>query len=114
MTKILKGFNIGLSFLVEIAMLAALGYWGFHAETNSWMKWVLGIGVPAFVAILWGFFLAPKAKRRLHASAGTIVSLGLFGLAALALYLAGQPGLALAFAIIALGNRILVFLWKQW
>ncbi len=109
-----KVLNTGLSFLLELALLAALGYWGFQGEKTVWIKLGLGIGTPLAVALLWGLFLAPKADHRLKSTAGVVLSLGLFGLAAFALYQTHHPALATALAIIALFNRILVLVWKQW
>jgi Protein of unknown function (DUF2568) len=110
----LKAINAGLAFLLELAMLAAFGYWGFHGEKSVWMKWGLGIGTPLAVALLWGQCLAPKANHRLNIAGGTILSLGLFCLAALALYQTDHLALAIALAVVAIVNRVLALLWKQW
>ena len=110
----LKAINTGLAFLLELAMLAAFGYWGFHGEKSVWMKWGLGIGTPLAVAILWGLCLAPKANHRLNITEGLILSLGLFCLAALALYQTDHLALAIVLAVIAIVNRVLALLWKQW
>lgn len=112
--EILKAVNAGLAFLLELAMLASFGYWGFQGEKSIWIKWGLGIGTPLAVAILWGLLLAPKANQRLNILWGTLLSLGLFCLAALALYQTDHPTLAFTLAVIAIVNRILVLLWRQW
>jgi hypothetical protein len=112
--KTLKAINAGLAFFLELAMLAVFGYWGFHHGDNIWMKWGLGIGIPLVVAILWGLFFAPRANHRLNIIPGAILSLGLFYLAALALYQTHQPALAITLTVIATVNRILVLRWKQW
>ena len=112
--EILKAVNAGLAFLLELAMLASFGYWGFQGEKSIWIKWGLGIGTPLAVAILWGLLLAPKANQRLNILWGTLLSLGLFCLAALALYQTDHPTLAFTLAVIAIVNRILVLLWQQW
>jgi len=110
----IKAINTGLAFLLELAMLAAFAYWGFHGEKSVWMKWGLGIGTPLAVAILWGLYLAPRAGHRLNIIGGTILSLGLFCLAALALYQTNHLALAIALAVIAIVNRTFALLWKQW
>ena|SRR6188474_1413684 len=112
--EILKAVNAGLAFLLELAMLASFGYWGFQGEKSIWIKWGLGIGTPLAVAILWGLLLAPKANQRLNILWGTLLSLGLFCLAASALYQTDHPTLAFTLAVIAIVNRILVLLWQQW
>jgi hypothetical protein len=110
----LKAINTGLTFLLELAMLTAFGYWGFHGEKSVWMKWGLGIGTPLAVAILWGLCLAPKANHRLNVTGGIILSLGLFCLAALALYQTDRLALAIVLAVIVVVNRALALVWKQW
>jgi len=112
--EILKAINASLAFLLELAMLAAFGYWGFRGEKSIWIKWGLAIGTPLAVAILWGLLLAPKANQRLNILWGPLLSLGLFCLAALALYQTNHPALAITLAVIAIVNRILVLLWRQW
>jgi len=34
MTETLKGINAGLAFILELAMLIALGYWGFSGDKS--------------------------------------------------------------------------------
>jgi len=88
-------FTWKTSMLIQAStMPAAFGYWGFHGDKSIWMKWVLGIGTPLAAAILWGLILAPRAGRCLNITAGSILSLALFCLAAAALYQSGQPALA--------------------
>ena len=110
----LKRINVVVSFLLEIAMLLAFGYWGFHTGQSLWLKLVLGIGAPLAVIVLWGFFLAPRAGYRAGSTLGVVLTLGLFYLAAAALLLADQPVLAAAMLVISAINRTLVVIWKQW
>jgi len=114
MVEILKKINLVLSFFFLFIKLAAFSYLGFYAEKSVLIKWLLGIGVPLAVAVLWGLYLAPNAKQRLKITAGSIFSLGLFLGSAIALYQAGHTALAIPFAIIAIINRALSFFWKQW
>jgi Protein of unknown function (DUF2568) len=95
-------------------MLAAFTYWGFQSAVNPWIQWPLGLGVPLLVACLWGVFLAPRAARRLHSTAGNVASLVFFGLGALALFRTGQTLLAATFAAFAFVNRLLVSRFDQW
>ncbi len=112
--EISKSINAGLAFLLELAMLAAFGFWGFQGEKSIWVKWGLGIGIPLVVAVLWGLLLAPRATRRLNSQWGTLLSSGLFCLAAFALYQTNHAVLAITLAVIAIANRVLIFLWRQW
>jgi hypothetical protein len=113
MAEILKIINTGLAFFLELAMLAALGYWGFYGDKNVSAKWMLGISLPLLAAVVWGMFLAPKAVYRLNSITGNLLSLILFLLAATALLYTQHPILAMVFASIAVVNRILILLWRQ-
>ena len=113
MLTILKAGNLALSFLLELCLLAALGYWGIQTGQGTLAKIALGVGAPLLVAVVWGVFCAPKAAKRLHGPALHVVELALFGAAALALAVAGQPVLAVTFAALIIGNRVLILVWGQ-
>jgi hypothetical protein len=114
MTGTLKFMNAALAFLLELAMLAAFSYWGFHGEKSLLTKWLLGIGLPVLAAVAWGMLLAPRAANRLGNVSGNLLSLILFLCGAAALYDTGHTLLAIIFAVIAFVNRLLILLWKQW
>ena len=112
--EISKAVNSALAFFLELAMLAAFGYWGFHLEKSALIKWGIGLGLPLLVAILWGLFFAPRAGQRLDMTWGLGLSLILFCLAAFALYQSNQPTLAIILALTAIINRGIAFIWHQW
>lgn len=56
---VLKLLNLALRFLLELCLLAAVGYWGFKTQSGLLMKILFGIGLPVLIAVLWGTFLAP-------------------------------------------------------
>ena len=114
MTETLKIINAGLAFFLELAMLAGLGYWGFYGDKNVLAKWILGIGLPVVVAVVWGMLFAPKAAHRLNVTGGTLLSLILFLLAATAVFYTQHPVLAIIFAVTAVINRVLIVIWQQW
>jgi hypothetical protein len=111
--EIIKSLNIGLAFLLELAMLIAFGYWGFQTGDSTLVKILLGIGVPVVVIVIWGMYLAPRSTRRLRDPWLSLLKLVLFGAAALALVAANQPTWGLILAIIALVNILLAWVWKQ-
>lgn len=112
--ELLKGLNLVLAFTLELAMLVAFGYFGFQSADGAPLRWVLAVALPMAAAALWGAILAPKAAHRLPILPGTALSLGLFLLAALALQMAGQPVLAVVFAVAAVIHAALGLLWQQW
>ena len=111
--ELLKNINLALAFLLELCMLAALGYWGFTLDQGLAIRVGAGLGVPLLAAVVWGVLLAPRASNRLQEPLHMILELIIFGLAIAALYAAGRPGLALAFAIVYLINLVLRYAWGQ-
>jgi Protein of unknown function (DUF2568) len=95
----LRGVTLTARFLCELAMLAALAYWGFGAGDGPG-AWLLGIGAPVLAAAVWGSLVAPKARWPVPGPVRVAIELVLFGAAAAALAAAGQPvaGLVLGVA----------------
>lgn len=110
---VLKGANLALRFLLELCLLAAVGYWGFHVGGGTLVKVVLGISAPVLVAVVWGTFMAPKARVRLPRWPHLGAEIAIFGLGVLALVAAGQPSLAWMFAAVAALSRLLIAVWGQ-
>jgi len=111
--ELLKNINLALAFLLELCMLAALGYWGFTLDQGLAVRVGAGLGAPLLAAVVWGLWMAPRASNRLQEPLHLIVELLIFGLAIAALYAAGQPRLALAFGLVYAINVILRYVWGQ-
>jgi hypothetical protein len=79
----------GVRFACEIAAVVAVVWWGWP---------VLGIVLGIAVILVWGAWVAPKAKRRLPDPLRLLVELGIFTLATVAFAEAGQTAVAVAFA----------------
>ena len=77
-----------LRFVLELALLAAISYFGF--TFGGLVGWVLGLGLPAIVIAIWGAFVAPRAVRRLADPARLVLELVLFALGMGALAAVGQ------------------------
>ena len=86
----LRGATLTARFLCELAMLAALAFWGYVAGDGVW-AWLLGLAAPAVAAVVWGTFVAPRAKVPVPAPVRVAVELVLFAAAAAGLAAAGQP-----------------------
>jgi hypothetical protein len=98
--------NLAVRFLLELAALAALGYWGWTLHEGL-LRVVLAIGLPLGAAVLWGTLAVPgdpSRSGRAPVPVPGIVRLALelilFGLAAWALYDAGQPALGTILAAV--------------
>jgi hypothetical protein len=100
----LGGVTLTVRFLCELALLAALAYWGFHVGDGAG-GWVLGLGAPLLAAAVWGAFVAPRARWPVPARVA--LELVLFAAAAVALAIAGQPVLAVVLGVAALATSLL-------
>lgn len=110
---VLKGINLLVRFLLELCLLAAVGYWGFKTHSGREMKIVFGIGLPILIAVLWGLFVAPRATYPLTGISYLAVELILLGSGAVALFASGKPTLGWVYTITAIVNKVLLVLWKQ-
>ena len=108
-----KGLNLAIRFLLELCVLAAVGYWGLKTGSGWFAKILLGIGVPLLIAVIWGTFGAPKANMQLHGSKLVVLEIIVFGSGVAALFATKNNPLAWAFAVIIVINRILMFVWGQ-
>jgi Protein of unknown function (DUF2568) len=67
----------------------------------------LGVGAPLLATIVWGALVAPKARWPLPIPTRVVIDLILFGAAAGALAVAGQPVLAVVLGVAALTTSLL-------
>lgn len=109
-----KGVNTIVTFALELAMLVGFGFWGYQIDPGGGLGWALAVGLPVAGAAVWGAWFAPRSPRRLALVPGVLLSLGLFGLAALAFALARQPLAGGLLAVVAVVNRALALYWRQW
>jgi hypothetical protein len=112
MLSVLKTLNLSLAFFLELAMLAAFAYWGFHTGQSTIAKIGLGIGIPLLVVVIWGRFMAPNSSTRLRGAAYLALKFLLFGLAVAALITTSNDTLGIVFGGVVLINAILLYVWK--
>jgi hypothetical protein len=110
----LKGINLAVRFLLELCMLASVGYWGFTTHSSWAMRILLGIGLPVLIATIWGVFMAPRSAHRLHGALFTIMDFILLGSGAVALYASGLVNLAWIYAAVLVISEILRLVWNQY
>jgi hypothetical protein len=104
--------NYGLRFLLELAALTALGYWGF-AEHDGALQWLLGLGAPLAVAVAWGLFVSPKASHPTSDPIRLALEVTVFGWGAAALWAADRPAFAVVLAALAVVHLALTFVLGQ-
>lgn len=96
--------NLLLRFLLELAALAALGWYSVRAGDTTLAKVALGGGLPLAAAVMWGLFIAPKATYAVPFAVWVALQALVFGGAALALLAIHEDGPAAAFAALVIVN----------
>ena len=89
----LRPANDGLRFFLELSALAAVAYWGW-SEHDGALRWVLVVAAPLAIALVWGRWIAPKAKHPAVDPARIGIEVLVFGSFVVALLDANQPVLA--------------------
>ena len=99
--------SLGLRVLMEVGVVLALGYWGFHTGHGTGPKLLLGIGAPLLGFGFWG---AVDFHSRRHAEVMRLIQeLAISGLAALACYATGQRALGIALGALSVGYHLFVY-----
>jgi hypothetical protein len=100
----IDGIVLAAAFFLELAALAALGWWGFSAGGVA-----LGIGIPLLVAIVWGTFLSPKASIEIPGAAIFALKALVFGWAAVALLAVDRTAAAELFGAAVVIDSVLLY-----
>lgn len=53
---------LGLRFLIELAALAAYGYWGW-TQNDGILRWILTLSLIIIPAAIWGIFRVPDDPK---------------------------------------------------
>ncbi|GAA3343488.1 hypothetical protein GCM10020358_42980 [Amorphoplanes nipponensis] len=108
----MRGFHLLLRFVLELGALAALAYAGWQASDNLWLRLLAAIGLPLVAAVVWGQWVAPKARRPLPDPLRLVPEWLVFGGATVALAVTGHPILAVVLAVLAAANRLALHLMR--
>ncbi|OCC09414.1 YrdB family protein [Streptomyces sp. PTY087I2] len=92
--------NEVLAFLLELAAIGCLAWWGFTVVDGVLVPVLLGLGVPTAAVTLWGLFAAPRARFRPPLAGVLVVKSLVLGGGAAALYAVGHPVAAVVFAVV--------------
>lgn len=112
--------NLALRFLLEIAALVAIGYWGFSQHAGVW-RFLIGVGGPVIAAAVWATFAVPDDPSRsgrapvpVPGVLRLVLELCLFGFAVWAFHDAGNLLLALIMASITIIHYALSYDRVAW
>ena len=106
----MRGFQLVLRFVLEFCALAALAYAGWQTSADFWVRLLIAIALPLLAAVVWGQWVAPKARRPLPDPLRLVPEWVVFGGATVALALTGRPILATTLAVLAAANRVALHL----
>lgn len=98
---LMVGLHYGIAFGLELALLLGFGLFGMHAGQGGLAGGALAVLLVAIAILLWGRFAAPSAATRLTDGSLLVFKIVLFGLGALAFWLAGWREVAIGFAVLA-------------
>ncbi|MFI1539693.1 YrdB family protein [Streptomyces anandii] len=93
-----------LAFLLELATLACLCWWGSTTGDDVGLHILLGAGTPLAAIVLWALFAAPRARLRPRLPFVLAVKAVVLGGGAAALYGVGHPIAAAAMAVVVVAN----------
>lgn len=110
--NIVKALNAVLAFGLELAMLAAFARFGYTVASGA-MRWVLAIGLPIVVMIMWGIWTAPNSSTRLEQPLLLCFELGIMLVAAYLVWRGGNILLAGIFAGLAVVSQVIALILKQ-
>ena len=109
----LKALNLGVRFfVVELGGLAAAAYWGWEATSGAG-RWYLAVAAPAAFVLLWGLFISPRARIQVSKHLALGMELGLLGLVAVGLAVAGPVWLGIAYGAVALVSGVGNYAFKS-
>jgi len=110
----MRSGNLLLAFLIELAMIAAFCLAGWSVGGPIWLKLIMAIALPGIAIVAWGIWAAPRAgARRLKMPALFYFKIGMFALATVAWWFAGQGFFGTVFAVLAAVNLIAALIFRQ-
>ncbi len=108
-----RALSLGLKFVVELAAFAAFAYWGAGVGDGV-VSVAIAIAAPALAIVAWGLFAAPRSQRRLGNAPRVAFELSVFGLAVVALFVAGADTAAVVLAVLVVTSVVLLSILDQW
>lgn len=104
--------NLGLRFVLELAGLVAMGYWGW-TQHEGIARVLLAVGVPLIAAALWGTFRVDndpkKAPVKVPGVVRLLLEVAFFGTAVGLLAAASQTTAAIVFGAVVLFHYLISY-----
>lgn len=91
--------------IVLLAALATFAIWGFTAWPSPW-SFVIGIGLPVVVLLLWAVLLSPRPILHAHPFVRAIIELLVYAGATAAWWSMGETWIGIGFAVVAIATGL--------
>lgn len=106
MRSTVRDLALALRFVLELAAIGAVSWWGFALDAPMAVRVTAGIAAPFVVIVVWGAVVSPRARFARPRWRREIVE-ALVWLAAIGALLAtGYPVLAVLFALLVVADRV--------
>lgn len=112
--------NLALRFILELSALMAIGNWGWK-QNDHWFRFILAVGIPVIVAVIWGTFAVPNDPSRSGAAPIVVpgivrlaIELAIFAFASWALHNSGSERLSWILGIIVVLHYIISYDRIMW
>ena len=102
----LKGGNLLLALLIEIAAVIAFAVAGWSATHVLWLRGLLAVGLAGVAIAAWAVWAAPRSGTRLKPPALIVFKIVVFALATAAWWYSGQSFFAAVFGVLAVVNLL--------
>lgn len=93
------------AFLLELVAFGSLGYAGWQLGTGIGQL-LLVFAVPIVAMVVWGLFVAPKAKVHLPAPVRMTIELAVYAAAVVGLVLAGAVAAGIVLAVLVVAFQV--------
>lgn len=113
MNELIKTINQVSIFVLEIAMLISLGYYGMSQSWNLVPRLVCTTVLIIFTVFIWSVYAAPRSVKRLKMPFLIIFRAALFLIAFYLLYHTGHIHPALIFAGLTIITQIISYLTEK-
>ncbi len=97
---VITGLALVLRFLLELAGVAALAWWGWQSGADDASRAILAIGAAGLLVLIWGLIVAPRARNPLAPRVRWLVGSALLLVAAAALWAVDATTVAVLLAIL--------------
>ena len=112
--------NLAVRFILEMAGMVALGWWGWN-QGEGILRFMLALGIPFLAAVLWGTFAVPddpsrsgEARVPVPGIVRLMLELAFFGLATWSLFATGLTTLGWIYGIAVLIHYVISYDRVMW